>query len=34
MVKTQFGKVIKKWRIDGRKKYSLKKLAELVDNLK
>ena len=34
MVKTQFKKVIKKWHIDGGKEYSLKKLAELTDNLK
>jgi hypothetical protein len=33
MVKTQFGKVIKKWHIDRGKEYSLKKLAQLVDNL-
>ena len=34
MVKTQFRRVIKKWHIDGGKKYSLKKLAELADNLR
>jgi len=33
MVKTQFKRVIKKWYMDGGKKYSLKKLVELVDNL-
>ena len=34
MVKTQFRRVIKKWRMDRGKEYSLKKLAELTDNLK
>ena len=34
MVKIYFKRVIKKWRIDGGKEYSLKKLAELTDNLK
>ena len=33
IIKTQFGRVIKKWRINGGKEYSLKKLAELADNL-
>ena len=34
MVKTQFSKIIKKWRINGGKKYSLKKLAKFADDLK
>ena len=34
MVKTQFGRVIKKWRINRGKEYSLKKLVKLTDNLR
>ena len=33
MVKTQFDRVIKKWRMDGGKEYSPKKLAELAEDL-
>ena len=33
MVKIQFRKIIKKWRINGGKEYSLKKLAGLANNL-
>lgn len=33
MVNTQFGKIIKKWRMDGGKEYSPKKLTELAEEL-
>ena len=33
IVKTQFNRVVRKWRIDGGKEYSPKRLADLVDDL-
>ena len=33
IVKTQFNQVIKKWRMDRGKEYSLKRLADLADDL-
>ena len=33
IVKTQFNRVVRKWRIDRGKEYSPKRLADLVDDL-
>ena len=33
IVKTQFGRIVRKWRMDGGKEYSPKRLADLVDDL-
>jgi hypothetical protein len=33
MVKTQFGRTVKKWRMDGGKEYSPTKLTVLIEDL-